>query len=215
MAKSFIDSIYHTYIKPFRFLYGWAKDGATRAQSNARGAEWAAKGFQGAKLDICGGRYPYNRDEFLNVDAAPLPEVDVVFDIRKRFPMKDGVIAEILSVATLEHLRQHDVDHVLKESFRVLMPGAMIRVSTPDIEALAKGVLAHDDMHVLNQYLFGRFKDGETEDYDVHRWMYTVQQMMDVLKKTGFERIEQRPMEEVGLHDPRYNYLIRAFKPAR
>lgn len=213
MPQRLIDRLYHRYIKPFRFLYGWAKDGRARLRCAARAEEWQRKGFRGAKLDLCGGRYPFDPATYLNVDCVALPEVDLVFDIRRRFPFDDGVVAEVLSIATLEHIRQHDVHHVLRECFRVLMPGGMLRVSTPDIEGIARGILAGETPDVVNQHLFGRFKSGDTEDLDVHRWMYTATQMMDVLRTTGFTQVEQRPMEDIGMHDPRYNYLIRAVKP--
>jgi predicted SAM-dependent methyltransferase len=210
--KKFIDRHYNKYIRPYRFLYGWAKDRATKAKSSARGEEWKAKGFRGAKLDVCGGRNPYKPGEFLNVDVVDLPKVDLVFDITQRFPIDDGVIAEIISVATLEHLRKHNVHHVLQEFFRVLQPGGVLRVSTPDIEAIARGVLAGDDVETLNQQLFGKFKGGQTEDYDLHRWMYTANQMMQVLQEIGFSQTEKIPMD-LGLHDPKYTYLVRAIKP--
>lgn len=213
MATKLIDRLYHRYVKPWRFVYGWAKDGRARMVSAARAKEWEAKGFRGARLDVCGGRYPFDRANFLNVDVAPLPEVDLVFDIRKRFPIDDGVIEEVISIATLEHVREHDVRHVLKEFFRVLKPGGVLRVCTPDIEGIAKGILEGENAEVVNQHLFGRFKGGDTEDLDLHRWMYTAAQMMDVLRSFGFTGVERRPMEEIGMHEPKYNYLIRAVKP--
>jgi predicted SAM-dependent methyltransferase len=209
---NFLDHHYKK-IRRFRFLWGWAKDSATKAKANARGAEWQAKGFRGAKLDVCGGRNPYKPGEFLNVDIADLPKVDVVFDITKRFPMEEGVIEEIFSAATLEHLRRPHVDHVLREFFRVLRPGGMLRVSTPDIEEIAKALLSKtENLETINQYFFGKYKSDDTEDYDLHRWMYPAADMMAALKKIGFERVEQI-RNDVGLHHPTLNYMIRAFKP--
>ncbi|MSR87475.1 hypothetical protein EXS70_04910 [Candidatus Peribacteria bacterium] len=205
---------HYKYIRPYRFLYGWAKDTATKMRSNARAAEWQKKGFHGAKLDICGGRNPFSPGEFLNVDVVDMPSVDLVFDITKQFPINTGVIAEIISVATLEHLRKPNVHHVLQEFFRVLAPGACLRVSTPDIEAIAKGVLAGEDVDVLNQQLFGKFKGDQTEDYDLHRWMYTADQMVKVLTEIGFSGARRIPMD-IGMHDPKYTYLVSAVKPIK
>lgn len=209
--KEFLDRHYKL-IRPYRFLYGWAKDGVTKIQCNARAAQWKAKGFRGAKLDVCGGRNPFNSGEFLNVDVVDMPSVDLVFDITMRFPMDDGVIAEIISVATLEHLRKPYVHHVLQEFFRVMASGARLRVSTPDIEAIARGVLSGGDPDVLNQQLFGKFKGQQTEDFDLHRWMYTADQMIGVLKHIGFADAKKIPMD-LGLHDPAFTYLISAVKP--
>lgn len=209
--KTFLDR-YYRYLRPLRPLYGWAKDRVTKARCNRRAEEWRTKGFRGAKLDICGGRNPWKPEEFLNVDIVDLPQVDCVFDIRKRFPIDDGVIAEIFSAATLEHFREQDNLHILHEFFRILQPGGTLRISTPDLEAIAKGILENEDLQIINQHLFGKYKGGETEDYDLHRWMYHAPKMMEVLKNIGFTDVEQTP-NTTGLHDPLYNYLIRAKKP--
>jgi predicted SAM-dependent methyltransferase len=210
--KKLLDRIYK-HIRPLRPLWGWAVDARSRARSSARTKEWEAKGFVGAKLDVCGGRNPFKPGEFLNVDVVPFPQVDLCFDIRRRFPIPDAVIAEIISLATLEHLRQPTVHHVLREFFRVLQPGGTLRVSTPDIEAIARSVLAGDAPETWNQHLFGRYKSEETEDTDLHRWMYTADQMASVLRDIGFGSVTRIPMD-LGFHDPAYTYLLRAVKPA-
>jgi len=209
--KAFLDRIYPR-IRRYRFLWGWAKDSATKAQCSARAGEWQAKGFKDAKLDVCGGRNPYRPGEFLNVDIVQLPQVDLVFDIRKKFPIDDGVIAEVFSAATLEHFRKPDNIHILKEFHRILMPGGILRVCTPDIEAIAKGLLAGDNLDKVNQHFFGKYKSDQTEDYDLHRWMYPVKEMIRVLREIGFTNMQQIP-NDLGQHDPVYNYLIRTEKP--
>lgn len=206
----FLDRIYPS-IRRFRFLWGWIVDRRSKVLCFARAKEWHAKGFVGAKLDVCGGRNPFRPVEYLNVDIVELPKVDLVFDITKPFPIASGVISEIISIATLEHLRKPHVDHVLREFYRVLAPGAMLRVSTPDIEAIAKSILAGEDLGIINQHLFGKYKSDQTEDFDLHKWMYSAPAMIATLQGMGFTRVEQIPMD-IGLHDARYNYLIRAYK---
>ncbi len=209
--KRFIDR-YYRFIRPFRPLYGWAKDSHTKAKCSKRAFEWQAKGFEGAKLDICGGRNPYKPGEFLNCDMVDFPGVDLTFDLREQFPFKEGVISEIISVATLEHLRKPHVDHVLQEFFRILQLGGVLRVSTPDIEAIAESLLeGNEDIHVINQHLFGKYKGNTTEDLDLHKWMYPADEMIKVLQKLGFVNAKKVHMD-IGLHDPKYNYLIRAEK---
>lgn len=209
--KTILDR-YYRYIRPLRWTYGWLVDARRRLQCSQRAAEWKAKGFRGAKLDICGGRNPWKPGDFLNVDIVPLPQVDLVFNIRTTFPIPDGVIAEIFSAATLEHFREKDNLHILREFHRILQPGGRLQISTPDIEAIARGLLSGDDLAIINQHFFGKFKGDATEDYDLHRWMYPASIMIDVLRSLGFIEVEQIP-NATGLHDPKYNYLIRAQKP--
>lgn len=208
--KKFLDRHYR-YIRPFRFLYGWAKDSHSRVQCSARAEEWKAKEYKGAKLDICGGRNPYKSGEFLNVDIVHFPQVDLVFDIREKFPIKDGVIAEVFSAATLEHFRKHHNEHILREFYRILEPGGVLQVSTPDIEAIARALLNGEDLDFVNQHFFGKFKTEDTDDYDVHKWMYPVAGMIDALEEVGFTEVEQVP-NDTGLHNERLNYLVRARK---
>ncbi|MFH0770276.1 MAG: methyltransferase domain-containing protein [Candidatus Peregrinibacteria bacterium] len=203
---------YYRLIRPFRFLYGWAKDARTRAQCSARAEDWKRKGFQGAKLDICGGRNPYKPGEYLNVDQVPFPQVDLAFDITKTFPIPSNVIDEIVSFATLEHLHKEEGEHVLRECLRVLRPGGVMRVVTPDIEAIARLVLADGNINVINQHLFGKFKSKETELPDLHKWLLPAQGMMDLLEKIGFVHATRLHLD-LPLHDPQLNYLIRAEKP--
>ncbi|ALM10239.1 MAG TPA: hypothetical protein DEB30_04610 [Candidatus Peribacter riflensis] len=210
--KSFIDK-YYRYIRPLRPLYGWIVDTKSRLHCSQRAEEWKQRGFRGAKLDVCGGRNPYNEQEYLNVDMVPFPKVDLAFDITQRFPIEDGVIAEVVSVATLEHLRRAQVDHVLREFFRILAPGGLLQVSTPDVEALARAILDHENIELVNQYLFGKFKSDATEREDLHKWFYPAGQMIGLLQSIGFVSVRQVPMT-ISLHDPRLNYLIEAVKPS-
>ncbi|MCK5016735.1 MAG: methyltransferase domain-containing protein [Candidatus Peribacteraceae bacterium] len=208
--KEFIDK-YYKYIRPYRFLYGWAKDFHSKAKCSTRAKEWEAKGFKNAKLDICGGRNPYNPEEFLNVDIVNFPNVDLVFNITKKFPINDGIIEEIISVATLEHLRPVHVSHVINEFYRVLKPNGRVRISTPDIEAIAKGIIEKDDFDIILQHLFGKYKSNATEDLDLHKSMFPSEMMIEMLEKAGFKNAKRIPMN-LDLHDERYNYLIEAWK---
>jgi predicted SAM-dependent methyltransferase len=210
--RPLIDQFYR-HLRPWRFLWGWAMDSHYRAQANARATTWQERNFVGAKLDVCGGRNPFKPGEYLNVDVVALPQVDLVFDITKKFPMEDNVIEEIISIATLEHLRKPHVDHVLREFQRILKPGGMLRVSTPDIEAIARAIIEKKDLSDINQNLFGKYKSDQTEDYDTHKWMYPADEMIRVLQSFGFENAERIPFD-IGMHDPEYTYLIRAYKKA-
>jgi SAM-dependent methyltransferase len=150
------------------------------------------------------------------VDGVALPQVDLVFDITKRFPVEDGDIAEVFSAATLEHQRKHSADHVLREFFRILAPGGTLHIIQPDIEAIARAITDKTiDLFTMNQFLFGKFKSDATDYFDLHKWMYPADALIAELKHLGFidvRRMEFTP-EFRALHEPEYNFCIHARKP--
>ena len=69
-------------------------------------------------------------DEFINVDAFPFPEVDVVADAHA-LPFCDSSIDGVVSESLLEHVALPD--RVAREMVRVLKPGGFLYVSAPFI----------------------------------------------------------------------------------
>lgn len=81
---------------------------------------------------------------------------DLELDLRRPLPIDDGVIAGIFSEHAFEHLTYAIAAHVLRESYRVLVPGGSIRIVVPDvsifIERYARGDrqwFAEWEKHVL------------------------------------------------------------------
>ena len=88
---------------------------------------FAEKG--GILLDIGSGPERLG-DEFINIDAFPFPEVDVVADAHA-LPFCDSSIDGVASESLLEHVAQPD--RVAREMVRVLKPGGFLYVSAPFI----------------------------------------------------------------------------------
>ena len=86
-------------------------------------------GKGGALLDVGSGPERLG-DEFINVDAFPFPEVDVVADAHA-LPFRDSSIDGVVSESLLEHVALPD--RVAREMVRVLKPGGFLYVSAPFI----------------------------------------------------------------------------------
>lgn len=61
---------------------------------------------------------------------------DIYLDATNRFPMPDECVTSLFTEQFVEHLAQQSVGSFLREAFRVLKPGGVLRQSTPDLELL-------------------------------------------------------------------------------
>ena len=69
--------------------------------------------------------------------VAPRPLRDVIFvDATKRLPFPDGAFDYIFSEHMIEHIPFRAATGLLGEIFRVLKPGGILRLSTPDLRFL-------------------------------------------------------------------------------
>jgi len=141
------------------------------------------------RLDICGGAYPLGEGS-INVDIKAIPGVDVVTDITRGLPFRSESVDEIASCGTLEHFSRSELETILREFFRVIKKGGLLKIGVPDLQriinAYALGTIEHE---VVNQYLYGRGKDA----YDLHRMAFDFEGLFGLLKDTGFSRIRKVP----------------------
>ncbi len=123
----------------------------------------------------------------LNVDARPLPDVDIVADAR-RLPFEPGSVDEVVSHHLIEHFRSHHLRTVVLPYWRqILRPGGLVKITCPNgaamVELSAQGEMAFSD---LAQVTFG-MQDYEGDD---HFAMYSPETLTALLEETGFEDVQ-------------------------
>lgn len=94
------------------------------------------------KIDLgCG---PSKAEGFTGVDERSFPGVDIVADLRKSWPWKDGTVDEARASHFVEHLTASERIHFVNELYRVLKPGAKCQIITPHWNsARAYGDMTH------------------------------------------------------------------------
>lgn len=83
----------------------------------------------------CGGRF---HPDWVNADIAPRDPSVLRCDLSQRLPFPDNDFDVVYHSNVLEHIRRDDALPFMRECFRVLKPGGILRVAVPDLERICK-----------------------------------------------------------------------------
>jgi predicted SAM-dependent methyltransferase len=130
-------------------------------------------------------------------------------DATKPFPFKDNEFEYIFSEHMIEHITYLDGMNMLKESFRVLKPGGILRIATPDLSFLIelfktdKTKLQKDYIvDSTNRYIsYVPFYDETfvTNNYVRawgHKFIYSEKILRHSLENAGFKKIIRLDVSE-------------------
>jgi predicted SAM-dependent methyltransferase len=124
-------------------------------------------------------------------------------DVTKGLPFNDAEVDYIYSSHMFEHLTRDELIFVLKECYRVLKTGGVLRIVVPDLEILIKNYLSHkqnNDVMAADKFmeslglhclrpkkpLFNRIFGGKG-----HQWMYDFDSLSHRLRMVGFKKIRR------------------------
>jgi predicted SAM-dependent methyltransferase len=83
----------------------------------------------------CGSRF---HPDWVNADIAPLAPSVMQCDLSQRLPFQDCDFDFVYHSNVLEHIRREDAPSFMHECFRILKPGGILRVATPDLERICQ-----------------------------------------------------------------------------
>lgn len=129
--------------------------------------------------------------EWVNVDIARGPGIDVVWDLRRPLPFRDESCEAIFCEHVIEHLSKEDAEKLLRECRRILQRGGVLRLSTPDAGRFLRSYagdgefLRHPNFSQPIETLLDRVQLMMREDGQ-HLWVYDSPSLLLLLERTGF-----------------------------
>jgi predicted SAM-dependent methyltransferase len=134
----------------------------------------------------------HHLDGWINVDVLP-DGVDLLADFVHALPFRSASVDFIHSEDLLEHLDLDAGKALLRDCHRVLKPGGVMRLLTPDLRALVQRVYVDRDREQLAWCARTLAADGACEALNMHlrmngehRFVYDEEQLTRVLRATGF-----------------------------
>lgn len=143
---------------------------------------------KGVKLHLGCGDYWF--EGYTNIDFNIYAGTDMIFDIRKGLPYQPEVVEIIECYEVIEHLNKHEVNTVLDDWYRVLIPGGRIKISVPDMDGLIALYATNKKRSI--EMIYG------LEDHPHHKQGYTVETLTDLFAEHKFSilSIEQGSVPE-------------------
>lgn len=158
----------------------------------------------------CGKRYVPG---FVHVDLADFPHIDHRSDVR-RLPMFENEIAELIYAChVIEYFDRSEVHDVLREWYRILKPGGVLRVAVPDFAALVEVYRRHGDLALVHGPLYGRIEipteSGPRVVY--HRTVHDFDSLRSTLEAAGFLNVRRYDWRQTIHKD--YDDFSQAYIP--
>lgn len=127
----------------------------------------------------CGKRYIPG---FVHIDAVDYPHIDHVSTIDHLPFIQDQSVELIYTCHVLEHFKRNDVERVLREWYRILKPGGVMRISVPDFAKLCEVYQRTSELGLVIGALFGR----QDYLYNIHYNVFDFDSLSTLLKQTGY-----------------------------
>lgn len=158
----------------------------------------ATNGTQRVRLHLGCGRD--RREGWVNVDANPAVQPDVVAQVDQLTSFGDGSVDVIEANHLFEHLMHHEAIAALKEWRRVLKPDGELYLELPDLAACLRILGRYTDDNGCDLGLTGVYgwlpdiaRDGLWQQ---HKWGWTREALEQALVGVGFGSVDFGPITQ-------------------
>jgi len=129
---------------------------------------------------------------------------DIYIDVERPLPLPDARFAYVFAEHLIEHVSEQDGMQLLREIHRILRPGGVARITTPDLPKII--ALYEDRNPIVSRADYARFLDDITgrrherpcqifNDFMRlwgHKYIYDEEDLAARLHQAGFRRVERQ-----------------------
>jgi predicted SAM-dependent methyltransferase len=134
------------------------------------------------------------------------PRNILVRDVRRGLPFDSDSVSAVYASHLIEHVEREEASSLVSECHRVLRPGGVLRLVTPDLQQLARNYLAAkpnaataaDDFVASWNVFHSRSTQPVLRWYrsfkplHSHKWLYDGESLRALLERVGFRWVERR-----------------------
>ena len=167
----------------------------------------------GLLLDV--GSSSLHLPGWISLDIEP-DAAGIRMDATKPWPFRAGVARAVRAEHMIEHLTFDEAVFCVGQMFRVLEPGGVCRICTPDLEGIARAYLERDEasyaVHREHGYMAPTWSHLPNNYMRMwgHRYMFDFDSLNVLLTKAGFVDVERTPfnssrhpvLDGTDSHDP-------------
>jgi predicted SAM-dependent methyltransferase len=128
---------------------------------------------------------------FINIDICDMPHIHYKRNIDDLSIFEDGIAKLIYASHVFEYFDRAKGMEVLKEWFRVLAPGGVLRIAVPDFEKIVK--LYKEGMGIQSTLglLYGKMEIETENGKEVlyHKTVYDFDSLKQILEEVGFVNV--------------------------
>lgn len=139
----------------------------------------------------CGGKYVQG---WINLDLNPVRRVDVWLDITGPLPFDDGEVSVVASFHVFEHLDPSETRQTLRECWRVLRPGGVLRIGVPSLELAIEAYLKDEWQRFECLRPMAASRGGKLNEtllyYGQHKQAFDAGYLTEVLTDAGFREVK-------------------------
>jgi predicted SAM-dependent methyltransferase len=116
------------------------------------------------------------------------PKNIIYRDLSKKLPFSDNYLEYIYTSHCLEHLSKSNLEFILREIYRSLKPGGIVRIVLPDLKFYINEYVSNEG-NPTRADIFMKGLNVINKSRDPHLWMYDKDSIKHKLISNGFQEI--------------------------